>query len=144
MMQATAQPRSRAFTLVETIAALVILALAVPPMLLALRQASVDRIDPMRFSQARWLATERLEDIVADRHSAARGYDYVVESNYPAESEIDSNPAFARRVRIVETAADLRSAGRGYKTITVSVSWYDSRRQARSLEVATILTEMQP
>lgn len=144
MMRTTAQPHGRAFTLIETIAALVILALAIPPMLLALRQASVDRIDPMRFSQARWLATERLEDILADRQSAARGYDYVVEANYLAEPEIDASPAFARQVRIVETAPDLQTAGRGCKTVTVTVTWLDSRRRPQCFEVATVLTETHP
>lgn len=134
----------RGFTLVETITALVILAMAVPPMMFALRQATVDRIDPIRFSQARWLATERLEDIMADRHSTTRGYDYVSELHYPAEPVVASTPAFARRVRIIETGPDLRTAGAGYKTATVILSWIDSRGHAQSLEVATVLTELEP
>jgi len=132
------------FTLVETIAALVILAVAVPPMMFALRRAAVDRIDPIRFSQARWLATERLEDIIADRHSATRGYDYVSESHYPPEPAVASSPAFARSVRLVETGPDLRSAGTGYKTAIVTLTWIDSNGHAQSLEVATVLTELQP
>lgn len=132
------------FTLVETIAALVILAMAVPPMMFALRQATVDRMDPIRFSQARWLATERLEDILADRHSSTRGYGYIIQANYPPEAAVASNPAFARRVRILETGADLRTPGIGYKTVTVVLSWTDSKRRPQSLEVATVLTELQP
>lgn len=134
----------RGFTLVETIAALVILAVAVPPMMFALRQVTVDRIDPIRFSQARWLATERLEDIIADRHSTTRGYDYVSESAYPAEPAVTTNPAFARRVRITETGPDLRTSGAGYKTATVTMTWIDSRGHTQSLEVTTVLTELQP
>ncbi len=133
-----------AFTLIETIAAIVILAMAVPPMMFALRQATVDRIDPIRFSQARWLATEWLEDILADRHSATRGYDYIIEANYPHETSVASNPAFGRQVRIFETGADLRTPGAGYKTVTVVLTWADSKGRSRSLEVATVLTELEP
>ncbi len=134
----------RGFTLVETIAALVLLAMAVPPMMFSLRQATVDRVDPIRFSQARWLATERLEDIIADRHSTTRGYEYLSELHYPIEPAVASNLAFARRVRIVETGPDLRTHGTGYKTATVTLTWTDSNGHAQSLEVATVLTELQP
>ena len=140
----TGHAGERGFTLVETIAALVILAIAVPPMMFALRQATVDRIDPIRFSQARWLATERLEDLIADRHSTTRGYDYLSESHYPFEPALTSNPAFARRVHITETGPDLRTPGDGYKTATVTLTWTDSKGRAQSLQVATVLTELQP
>ena len=139
-----AQRGRRGFTLIETIAALVILAVALPPMMFALRQSTIDRIDPIRFSQARWLAAERLEDIIADRHSTTRGYDWVTGDHYPAEAAVPSNLAFARRVTIAETGPDLASAGSGYKTVTVTLSWVDSKHQPRSLEVATVLTELQP
>ena len=66
-----ASARRRGFTLIETIAAIVILAIALPPMLFAIRDAHVQRVNPVLVSQARWLATEKLEDILADRHSAS-------------------------------------------------------------------------
>lgn len=137
-------PRQNGFTLIEMIAAMVILAVAIPPMLLALRQATIDRVDPVRFSQARWLAAERLEDILADWRSATRGYDYVAAANYPDESPVRDHSAFSRSVRIVESGPDLRTAGAGCKTVTVAVTWTDSRGRPRTLEVAAVLTEWGP
>ncbi len=136
--------RTNGFTLIEMIAAMVILAVAIPPMLFALRQATMDRIDPVRFSQARWLATERLEDILADWRSATRGYDFVAAANYPDESPVRDHSAFSRGVRIVESGPDLRTAGAGCKTVTVAVTWTDSRGRPRTLEVAAVMTEWEP
>ncbi len=66
--------RRAGFTLIETIAAIVILAVAVPPMLWAVTESQRQRINPMMVSKARWLAVEKMEDIIADRHSTtARG-----------------------------------------------------------------------
>ncbi len=136
--------RTHAFTLIEMIAAMVVLAVAIPPMLFALRQATIDRIDPVRFSQARWLATERLEDVLADWRSATRGYDYIAQANYRDESPVPDHPAFSRSVRITETGPDLRTAGAGCKTVTVAVHWTDSRGRLRTLDVATVVTEWRP
>ncbi|MHC4274668.1 MAG: type IV pilus modification PilV family protein, partial [Planctomycetota bacterium] len=58
-----ANARRRGFTLIETVAAIVILAVAVPPMLWAVAQAQHKRANPMLASKARWLAMEKLEDI---------------------------------------------------------------------------------
>lgn len=128
-------------TLIEAIAAIVVIAVAVPPVLLAVRESAVRRVDPVQFSRARWLASEKLEDIIADRHSATRGYTYVVTANYPAEGSVTGFTGFARSVTIAETDATLSAAGTGYKTVTVTVTWTDRRGQARSLALATVVTD---
>lgn len=135
--------RRSGFTLIEAVLALVILAVAIPPMLWALREAHMTRANPILASQARWLATEKLEDVIADRHSDTRGYDYVIEANYPDEASVDDFPAFSRSVAIVETEADLttETAGGGYKRITVTVSWTDAQTNARSLVIGTVVTD---
>jgi prepilin-type N-terminal cleavage/methylation domain-containing protein len=129
------------FTLMETIAAIVIMAVAVPPMLYTVRQAHAQRINPVLASKARWLATERLEDVIADRHSATRGYDYLITANYADETPVAGFAAFTRTVAFTETLADLSTPGDGYKRVTVSVSWTDSGGTARSLSIATVVTE---
>ncbi len=121
--------------------AVVIIGVAAPPMLLAIRDASVRRAAPIRTAQARWLAGELLEDIIADRSSSTRGYPYLVNANYPAESPVSGFPGFSRSVTIAETAANLVSAGTGYKKVTVTVSWTDERGAARALELATVVTD---
>ncbi len=129
------------FTLIESIAAVVILSIAVPSMLWAVRDAGSQRIAPSRTSVARWLATEKLEDIVADRHSLTRGYGYVVDANYPAEAAVAGFTGYGRSVAIAETAADLVSMGVGYKRVTVTVTWTDPLKGARTLNIATVVTD---
>lgn len=137
-----ARPTSRrGFTVTESIVALVILGISVPPMLWAIRQQHRDRISPVLASRARWLATEKLEDIIADRHSATRGYSYLASTNYPAESPVTGYAGFGRTVAFSETGADLSTAGTGYKRATVTVTWNDPAGVSRTLSIAAILTD---
>ena len=135
--------KRRAFTLIEAIVAIVVTAVAVPPMVWALREAGLGRVQPVMISRARWLIEERLEDIIADRYSPARGYDYIVNTNYADEGVVTGFEQFARQVRVVETGADLVSAGTGYKTVTVSVFWADAAGSDHELSIATVLTELE-
>ncbi len=138
--------RARAFTLVEAIIALVILSVAVPSMLLAVRAYSNRRADAIFASRARWLASERLEDIIADRHSNNRGYSYVISSNYPAEASVTGFTNFARSTSITETATDLTTSqpGSGIKVATVTVTYTDEQGGSRSFALSTVLTSYTP
>jgi len=140
-MRRTRQHHRRGFTLIESIAAVVILTVAIPPMLWAIRQGHTQRVNPMMASKARWLATSKLEDIIADRHSTTRGYTYLIAANYPAENPVSGFPGFTRSVAFSETAANLSSVGTGYMRVTVTVGWTDSTGTARSLAIATIITD---
>ena len=144
MAVAAARRPRRAFTLIEAIICTVVLAAAVPPMLLAVRESGVRRVAPVQGSRARWLLQEKMEDIIADRHSATRGYAYVIAANYPAEATITAFTGYSRTVTIAETGADLVTAGTGYKRATVTVTWRDTRGVLRSLAVATIVTDYTP
>lgn len=137
----TSHRSSSAFTLIEAIIAIVILSVAMPPMLWAIRDSQTARVSPILTSRARWLATERLEDIIADRHSTTRGYSYVVSGNYPAEATITGFPGYTRSVAITETGAALATGGTGYKLVTVTVSWTDGRAQSQSLALSTVVTD---
>ena len=136
--------RHRAFTLTEVIAALVILAVGIPPSLWALREASLRRASPILATKARWLASAKLEEIIADRHSPVRGYDYLTADNYPAEPAVAAQPQFARIVEFEETGSDLVTPGAGFMTTRVCVSWTDALGQPRELVLATVLTEYAP
>ena len=149
-----ATARSRGFTLIETVAAIVILAVAVPPMLWAVRESQIDRINPMLASRARWLAVEKLEDIIADRHSTTlRGWDYVSDlaqwsTRYPDENKGDITDylQFSRQATFLETQANLSTADTdgGYLKVTITVSWTDADAKSQSLKISTILTEYTP
>ena len=137
--------RRTGFTLIETVAAIVILAVAVPPMLWAITEAQRQRINPMLVSRARWLAVEKLEDVIADRHSTTRGYTYLITANYPDEDPVPGYAGFTRTVSFVEAKADLATTAPpplGYMTVTVKISWNDAA--AKALNISTVLTDYTP
>ena len=131
----------KSFTLIETIAAVVILSIAVPPLIWSIRDAHAQRADPIMAVKAYWLASAKLEDIIADRHSATLGYDYLISGNYPDEYNITGYPGFSRFTLLSETQADLVSPGTGYMVVTVQVQWQDTNGQSRQLSISTVLTE---
>ncbi len=135
---------SPAFTLIEAIIALVILSVAAPAMFLAVTDAHARRMNPVQDTRARWLAAEKLEDIIADRHSPSRGYGYVISPNYPDESPLAEFPGFSRRVVISETGADLSSAGTGYKTVNVTVTYAGAAGASRAFSLSTVLADYTP
>ena len=139
------RPSPRGFTLIEAITAIVVLAVAIPGMFWGIRDAQMRRVDPIQTSKARWLASEKLEDIIADRHSSTRGYAYVLSGNYPSEATVSGYTGFSRAVSITESGASLvAGSGTGYKRITVSVSFKDGRNITRTLSLSTVVTDYAP
>ncbi len=148
--------RRTGFTLIETIAAIVILAVAVPPMLWAVTESQRQRINPVMASKARWLAVEKLEDVIADRHSSdvapvpIRGYDWVVAGgDYVVENpgDITGYPGFSRQVWLEETKANLSTTAPpplGYLKVKVTVGWVDAKGNNQTLNIWTVLTEYTP
>ena len=108
---------------------------------IAVEAQPVRRADPTLVIRARWLASEKLEMIIADRHSASRGYPYVTSGNYAAEPSVAGFAGFSRSVSVSETGADLVGAGTGYKNVAVSVSYTNGSGQAQTFRLATVLTE---
>ncbi|MBT8486812.1 MAG: type II secretion system protein [Phycisphaerales bacterium] len=138
--------RRHGFTLIETVASLVILAIAVPPMVWAIREAHTQRVNPVMASRARWLAMEKIEDVIADRHSSTRGWSYLIPANYVAESPVTGWTGFDRTVTLTEYQADLATTDTdgGYMVVDVAVSWDDAKGTARTLTLATVVTEYTP
>ncbi len=139
--------RRKGFTLIETVSAIVILSVAVPPMLWAVTQAQRQRMNPIMASRARWLVVEKLEDIVADRHAPARGYGWLETSNYTEENpgDITGYPGFGRKVIFAaETDATLSDPGLGYQVVTVEVRWTNSDGNTAKLSISTVLTDYDP
>ncbi len=134
----------RGFTLIEAIIAIVILSVAMPSMLWAIRDAQTQRAAPVLLARARWLASEKLEDIIADRHSTTRGYAYVVNASYPAEGSVPGFQGFSRSVQVTETDASLKNTGTGYKLVTVHVAWLDGKGVSRALDLSTVVTDYTP
>ena len=129
----------RGFTLVETISAIVVLAVALPPMLWAIGAAQDQRVDSVMTSRARWLAMEKLEAIVADRYSAERGFDWIDEANYPHEDEVDGYPNFTRSVTITDVGPDLQPGTELHRRATVTVSYANARGRAQNVSLSVVL-----
>ncbi len=125
----------------EVVATIVVIGLAAPALLIAVRDATVRRASNQQQIIARWLVCEKLEDVVADRHSATRGWSYIATANYPAEATVNGFVAFARTTTITETGSDLASPGNGYRTVTVTVTYRDAREGTKSIAIATVLTD---
>lgn len=106
-----------------------------------MRDATVRRASVQQQIVARWLVCEKLEDIIADRHSATRGWSYIASGNYPAEATVNGFTPFARTTTIAETGADLATAGTGYRTVTVTVTYRDARDGTKTVAIATVLTD---
>jgi hypothetical protein len=136
--------RRSAFTLTEAITAVVILGVAVPSMLWGVREAHAHRANRVLASRAHWLAVEKLEDVIADRHSGTRGYGYLQAANYPAEAAVAGFTGFSRGVGFFETGSNLTTAGSGYMRVTVTVGYTDATGAARSLALVTELTDYTP
>jgi len=138
---ANSKRRRTGFSLIEAIIAIVILSVAIPPMFWAMRDAAERRVAPVMLTRARWLAAEKIEDLIADRYCSTRGYGYLLASNYPSEPAVPGFAGFSREVEVVERSADLVSAGTGYKVATVRVSYTDGYGQSQMFELAAVLTD---
>lgn len=141
MIKAGQHHQQRGLTLIEAVAALVVLAVAAPASLWAIRDATVLRSSSVMATKARCLAVEKIEDVIADRNSTTRGWGFVVNGNYTAENPVSGYAGFGRSVTVSETGASLNGGGTGYKTVTVTVTWIDPRSGAQSLSLTTVLTD---
>lgn len=140
-MSSHQRPRRRAFSLIDTLAAIVLISVAAPLMLMAIGQSTLRRATATQSITARWLLSEKLESITADRHSTTRGYTYLTTANYPAEAPVAGYPNFTRNTTITETTADLTTPGTGYKTVTVTVTWNDPTAGTRTSTLSTVVTD---
>jgi Tfp pilus assembly protein PilV len=140
----TPTPSRRAFSLIEAIAAIVVMSVALPALLWALAESKRSVISPALQTQARWLAAEKLDDILADRCSASRGYAYLAAANYPAESPVQGFPGFSRSVTFTACGPNLQPGGSGCMLVEVTVGYTDARGKARTVRLNTLATEALP
>ncbi len=125
--------RRNGITLVDVVAALVILSVALPPLVSSFAESAMQTIGPAKMNVAALLAIERMEEIVA-RRNQANGYAQVVAANFPAESPVTDYPGFDRSVTVTEVAADLSTPqpGSGLKHVTVWVQWESGAREVQT------------
>lgn len=156
--------RKSAFTLIETIAAIAVLAIAVPSSLMMMNTASRARVDALQASRAQWLASGVLETVIADAASAdaSLGYAGVGVGGYPASLKARLDPTigsfysqFGLTYDVVIDPVVVSQVGGGwtaavspglpspvYRQATVTVNWALSNGAAASYSVRTIVSDL--
>lgn len=90
------------YTLVETVLVIVFLGIAIVSVMDMMASGLVLNVNNEIATTAINLANEKMEAIFADRNG--RGYDYVVEENYPDETDASGFAGYHRSVAITEQA----------------------------------------
>ncbi|RMF61949.1 MAG: hypothetical protein D6743_12840 [Calditrichaeota bacterium] len=100
------------FTLIEIVLVIVFLSVALLATMNMMSSSVSGSFDMELSSTAANLANEKMERIFADKRS--RGYGYIVENNYPVETDPDGFSGFTRSVTIITQST--------YKEVRVTVS----------------------
>lgn len=109
----------------ELVLIIVVAAVVMPPLMGVFAETAHKSARPDSQQVALALAREKLEILTADRFNPARGYDYLVAGNYPAENPVGGFLA-SRSVAFTDVAAaDLSTAssGSGYRKAVITVTW---------------------
>ena len=108
----------RGMTLIEVIMIVVVIAIAVPSLLALMSSTLFNSKESAILSQAAIFAQEKMEEIIADKKSSTRGFDYVTtEGRYPSDS-----PASGFTRTVVVQSAGLIHNGIPYGQVDVTVS----------------------
>ncbi len=117
--------RQSAATIIEVVLALMILSVGLPPLMASFAEAAVQSVYPAQATVAAFLATERMEEVVARRYRGTDGYGALTVANFPPEAPVAGFPGFSRSIAVRYTAANLGPAAsdEGYKIVRVTVAW---------------------
>lgn len=139
--------RHRGLSLIEVVLALVILALALPPLALQVRAGAEAYAAARTQQQLAALAAERVTQVFADHATVSRGFEYVTSGAYPRETDAGGQPGYVRETDVAEVdPADLATprAGAGVKRLRVRVRAPDGREMVVQTFVANAAAAMGP
>lgn len=108
------------FTLIEVIMAIVVIAIAIPPILTLFSQNITDSHESEVYTKATLYAIEKIEEIIGDKRAASDGYgwDYILQpGQYPNDSPEEG---YTRSISIDTTGNSFQ--GVTYAEILVTVS----------------------
>jgi type II secretory pathway pseudopilin PulG len=98
------RPTRRALSLVELIIAIVILGLALPPLVIQVGNGVRQQAAALVQQTLTQLAAERIWEIATDHANPTRGYAYITEAAYPAESAPRGLAGYTRQTTIIEVS----------------------------------------
>ncbi|MFI5304473.1 MAG: prepilin-type N-terminal cleavage/methylation domain-containing protein [Nitrospiria bacterium] len=120
--------KSRGFTLIEILITVVLLAILTSGLMAMFTTYSQNNGNSPVLIQATELAKERMEQILADKYNTSKGFNYITNANYPAESPVAGFAGFNRSVNIFfvnPTGGNLNAnagVATNYKNISVTVT----------------------
>ncbi|MFQ5863945.1 MAG: prepilin-type N-terminal cleavage/methylation domain-containing protein [bacterium] len=124
---------SHGFTLIEVILIIVVLSIAIPSLMQLISSTLVNSNQSVIISQAIVYAQEKMEEIISDKKSPTKGYDWVITpGNYP--SDVPSN-GFTRTV-LIEAAGRIYN-GIPYAFVQVKIS----HNEIPDIKLTTWLTD---
>ena len=115
----------RAATIIEVVAAVVILGIAMPTLMRAFTDSAKQSIQPTNATIASFLAIERMEEVIARRYKSTSGYADLIAANFANETPVTGFTRFNRTVTFSEVTSSLAASGSpvGYRKARVTVSW---------------------
>lgn len=154
--------RRRAFTLVESLAVIVVLAIAVPPAVSMMTDSARAQADSVTLSRATWFATGILEYVMADASSDAPLLGFAAFDDEDAYLNTPDTGLYARMSAMIAqyntmgltqsvTIGPLSNAGGVvtgdadediFRNVTVSVTWTTLRGVERTLNIGAMVTEL--
>lgn len=96
--------RRRAMTLIEVVMAVAILGLVIPAIAIQIAASVKSRCGEQTDATLVQLASERLNEILADHANPKRGYAYIATTAYPAESNPHGLAGYARTTEVREVS----------------------------------------
>jgi len=152
----------RAFTLVESLAVIVVLSIAVPPAVSMMTDSAKAQSDSITLTRATWFATGILEHVMADASSDDAGLGFAAFADSDAYL---NTPDTGLADRISAMSAHYASLGLTYsvtigplcdatgavtgdadedvfRQITAGVSWTSMRGVDRTLNIGCVVTEL--
>lgn len=153
--------RRRGFTLIEAIAAIVILGLIAPVSMVTLRDAAAARSESIQMTRASWLACAVMETVLADAASDEDGLGFAAFAD--ADAYLNT-PGAGLAARFAGTTAFYEGLGFGwaldigglvsasgvatgeadedvYRVVTVTVSWVGAWRGSKDYELSALVSD---
>lgn len=114
----------KGLSLIEAVLAVMIVAVGFLGMLPLMTSATANTLSSNYIMTCTFLGDEQIETMIADKKF--RGYNYIVNGNYPTQYLTGDFSQYTRSISVVEvnkTDLSTPQVGSGYKLINVTVTW---------------------